>query len=87
MKKAKVFYLYVGLPKKLDEPTQQRMIDTINKKHPDAAVEEVLDGYWSGVEETTLLIKVVSHLEHVQQTAEIIKAMVNGFVAIDEPED
>jgi hypothetical protein len=81
------FHLYVGLPKNLDQPTQQRMIDTINKRHPDAVADEILDGYWSGVEETTLLIKVVTRLEYVQQTADILKTMANGFVAIDEPED
>ena len=81
------FHLYVGVPNNLGEPARQRMVDTINKEHPDAVVEEILDGYWSGVEETTLLIKVESQLEYVQKIAELLKAMTNGFVAIDEPED
>lgn len=83
----RVFHLYVGVPKSLDAQTTQRTIDTINTNHPDAVVEEILDGYWSGVEETTLRIKVVSQLDQIQKTAHIIRAMLNGFVAIDEPED
>lgn len=80
--------LYVGIPTSVNEEKTQKVIDTVNTRHPDGSLVAVVDGYWSGVEESTLHIKVESELGFAQETAEIIKQYVpNGFVALSDAED
>lgn len=80
--------LYVGLPTDIDEKTKNKLFDIVNVRHPDGVLGSIVDGYWSGVEESTLLIKLESKLEFAQKTAEIIKSLTsNGFVALCESEE
>ncbi|MES2631141.1 MAG: hypothetical protein V4611_04230 [Patescibacteria group bacterium] len=85
---SKTWNIYVGLPINIDRETETKVIELLNDRHPDCELHSIVEGYWSGVEENTLLIKVTSAEEKAQETANIIKSLLgNGFVALDEQED
>lgn len=76
--------LFIGIPAGISKADEEKLIDILNERHPDAVLSEVVEGYWSGVEERTIVIKVESELKFAQDTAEIIKhLLVSGFVAIE----
>lgn len=79
--------LYIGIPIADEEEMKHNVINVVNERHPDCSLEAIVDGYWSGVEESTLHIKVECELSFAQDTIEVIRQFLpDGFVALDEVE-
>lgn len=77
--------LYVGLDKRLTDLEIDTILHIVTERHPDAIQEEIFDGYWSGIEETTLHIKVVTTIRRLSGTARIVNSMYpDVFIAIDD---
>ena len=79
------FDLYLGMNNSLADQQHARLLQVVQNRYPDAQYGEILDGYWSGVEEATLLIKVVTTEKHLLETIELLKDIQPDiFVAFDD---
>lgn len=84
----KNFELYVGLDKRLTNAEVKDILRIVQSRHPGVIQDEVLEGYWSGVEETTLLFKVETTISYLLETVDAISSVYKDvFVAIDEPDN
>ncbi len=81
----KEFGLYLGLNRSWLGRDTERVLKVLKDRYPNAQQEEILDGYWAGVEETTLLLKVVTTEEHLLRTVEQLREIQSDiFVAFDD---
>lgn len=84
----KKLHLYIGLNKQLTDMQIDSIVQIVQNRHPTALKGAVLDGYWSGVEESTLLYKVETTMEYLLETVDAIDRVCPGmFIAIDEPDN
>lgn len=81
----KVFDLYLGLKKSWADLHKRKLVQVLKDRYPDAHHEEILDGYWAGVEETTLLYKVETTQQHLLETVELLRDIKpDVFVTFDD---
>lgn len=79
------FDLYMGMPHTLNNQTQQQLLTVVKTRYPDIRLEEIQEGYWSGVEEDALLFKVHTTEKHLLQTIEMLKTIQPDlFVAFSD---
>ena len=85
---SKKLHLYVGIGKCLSDEQVSSIVKIVQDRHPEALKEEIFEGYWSGVEESTLLYEMETTNDYLLGTVSMIDNMhLDTFVAIDEPSD